>query len=112
MSIAIDDFGTGYSSLGSLKQLPIDTLKIDRLFIKDVLDNPKDSVLLGTITGLAHALGYSIVCEGVEQLEQATVLRGLGCDYAQGYLFSKPLQASLIPNMLKKTEKLSPPLAI
>ena len=98
--IAIDDFGTGYSSLGSLKHLPIDTLKVDRLFIQGILDNVEDSVLLGTITGLAHTLGYQVVCEGIEQHEQALVLSGLGCDLGQGFLFSRPLPAAQIPSLL------------
>ena len=99
--IAIDDFGTGYSSLGSLKQMPIDTLKIDRMFVKDILDNVEDSILLGTIVGLAHALDYDVVGEGVEHLEQVTILHGLGCDLVQGYFFSEPATAPRVAELLR-----------
>jgi EAL domain-containing protein (putative c-di-GMP-specific phosphodiesterase class I) len=97
--IAIDDFGTGYSSLASLKQLPIDCLKIDRLFIKDMLQNPESSVLLGTIIGAAHALGHSVVAEGVEEEDQMKVLTAIGSDFIQGYYFSKPVSAREIPDL-------------
>ena len=97
--IAIDDFGTGYSSLASLKQLPIDCLKIDRLFIKDMLQNPESSVLLGTIIGAAHALGHSVVAEGVEEEDQMKVLTAIGSDFIQGYYFSKPVAAREIPDL-------------
>jgi len=100
--ISIDDFGTGYSSLGSLKHLPINTLKIDRLFIMDMLDQNGDALMLGTIIGLAHALGYSVVAEGVEEREQAIVLAGLNCDLAQGYLFSYPIPAHRIGALLTR----------
>jgi diguanylate cyclase (GGDEF)-like protein len=112
--IAIDDFGTGYSSLGSLKHLPIDTLKIDRLFIKDILENIEDSILLGTITGLAHALDYQVVGEGVEHLEQVTILSGLGCDIVQGYFFSEPVNAERVAELFSQSmdESLIPKLPL
>jgi len=97
--IAIDDFGTGYSSLASLKHLPIDCLKIDRLFIKDMLQDPKSSILLGTIIGAAHALGHTIVAEGVEEEDQVKVLTAIGSDLIQGYHFSKPVSADKIPDL-------------
>ncbi len=100
--IAIDDFGTSYSSLGSLKQLPITALKIDHVFITDMLDNHEDAVMLGTIVGLAHALSYKVVAEGVERQEQVRVLAGLHCDLAQGYYFAKPAPAQEIPTLLSK----------
>ena len=100
VKIAIDDFGTGYSSLGSLKSLPIDCLKIDRQFVNDGLDRPSDSVLLGTVIGMAHALEYSVVAEGVENESQVLALSGLGCDLAQGYFFAHPLPAEEIPDLL------------
>jgi EAL domain-containing protein (putative c-di-GMP-specific phosphodiesterase class I) len=95
--IAIDDFGTGYSSLGSLKHLPIDCLKIDRIFIRDMLRDPRDAVLLGTIMALGRALKLDIVAEGVEEVEQMQILQGLGCDLVQGYLFSKPMPPVDVP---------------
>ncbi len=99
--IAIDDFGTGFSSLASLRELPIDCLKIDRLFIKDMLQNPESSVLLGTIIGAAHALGHSIVAEGVEEEDQVKVLTAIGSDFIQGYYFSKPVAAREIPDLAR-----------
>jgi len=99
VKIAIDDFGTGYSSLASLKHLPIDCIKIDRLFIKDMLQNPKSSILLGTIIGAAHALGHAIVAEGVEDEDQVKVLSALGSDLIQGYHFSRPVPAQEIPDL-------------
>ncbi|MCG6966282.1 MAG: EAL domain-containing protein [Chromatiaceae bacterium] len=100
--ISIDDFGTGYSSLGSLKHLPINSLKIDRVFVADMLDNDQDAVMLGTIVAMSHALGYAVVAEGVEQREQAAVLAALNCDHAQGYLFSRPLAAEQIPALIAR----------
>jgi EAL domain-containing protein (putative c-di-GMP-specific phosphodiesterase class I) len=99
--ISIDDFGTGYSSLGSLKHLPIDTLKIDRVFVRDMLERHEDAVMLGTIIGLSHALGYTVIAEGVEQREQTMVLAGLHCDLAQGFLFSPPVPAREIQRLLQ-----------
>ncbi len=100
--IAIDDFGTGYSSLGALKHLPIDTLKIDPVFVHDMMRNNEDAVMLGTIIGLAHALGYTVIAEGVETQAQATVLAGLHCDLAQGFLFSPAVPATPIPALLAR----------
>jgi EAL domain-containing protein (putative c-di-GMP-specific phosphodiesterase class I) len=100
VKLAIDDFGTGYSSLASLKYLPIDSLKIDRLFIRDMLEDSDSAVLLGTIVGVAHALGHSVVAEGVEEEAQVQVLRGLGCDTIQGYYFSRPVPADQVPALV------------
>ncbi len=97
VKIAIDDFGTGYSCLASLKKLPLDCLKIDKVFVDDVLTNPNTSLLLGTIIGLANALDYTLVAEGVENKEQALVMHGLGCQVIQGYLFSRPVTSDKIP---------------
>jgi len=102
VKLAIDDFGTGYSSLASLKYLPIDSLKIDRLFIRDMLEDSDSAVLLGTIVGVAHALGHGVVAEGVEEEAQVRVLRGLGCDMIQGYYFSRPVPADQVPALAKK----------
>ena len=93
VGVAIDDFGTGYSSLGSLQHLPVDCLKIDRMFVRDLAASPKDAVLLGTIMTLAHTLEFRVVAEGVEEVEQLDILRGLDCDLVQGFYFSKPLPA-------------------
>jgi EAL domain-containing protein (putative c-di-GMP-specific phosphodiesterase class I) len=80
-----------------LKYLPIDCLKIDRLFITDMLKDSESSILLGTIIGVAHALGHSVVAEGVEEREQVMALSGMGCDMIQGYYFSRPVTADKIP---------------
>jgi len=99
--VAIDDFGTGYSSLGSLKHLPIDCLKIDRTFIKDTTGSTQDEILLGTIMSLGHALNFRIVAEGVEELEQLQVLKGMNCDLVQGFYFSRPIPAAEVPAMAR-----------
>ncbi len=99
--VAIDDFGTGYSSLGSLKHLPIDSLKIDRSFVRDMASNTQDAVLLGTIMALGHALKFDIIAEGVEDLEQVQILQSLDCDLVQGYFFSHALPPSEVPEIAK-----------
>jgi len=91
LQVAMDDFGTGHSSLAQLKALPMDKLKIDRTFIKDLPDNQDDIVLCQTIIAMGHNLGYSIIAEGVETEEQKTFLYEHQCDYLQGYLFSRPV---------------------
>ncbi|MDO8940665.1 MAG: EAL domain-containing protein [Methylicorpusculum sp.] len=95
--IAIDDFGSGFSSLASLKELPIDTLKVDKVFVQDVLSSHQTPLMLGAIIGLANALNYTLVAEGVETIEQALVMRGLGCHQVQGYYFSPPVSEDKIP---------------
>jgi diguanylate cyclase (GGDEF)-like protein len=95
VTIAIDDFGTGFSSLGYLSKLPIDTLKIDRSFIIDMTTGPEGLALVSTIITLAHSLKLKVVSEGVETDEQSRLLRLLGSDEMQGYLFSKPVPAEM-----------------
>ncbi len=90
LRISMDDFGTGYCSLAYLKNLPIDELKIDRSFIRDILSQQQDLNLVQTIISLAHHMNMSVVAEGVESDEQRECLRGLACDMMQGYLFSPP----------------------
>jgi diguanylate cyclase (GGDEF)-like protein/PAS domain S-box-containing protein len=91
VNVAIDDFGTGYSSLSYLTKLPVKSLKIDRSFIMTMVDEPESMTIVSTIISLAHALRLSVIAEGVETAEQAKLLRLIGCDQAQGYLFSKPV---------------------
>jgi EAL domain-containing protein (putative c-di-GMP-specific phosphodiesterase class I) len=95
VSIAIDDFGTGFSSLSYLARLPVDTLKIDRSFVIDMTAGPEGLALVSTIINLAHSLKHKVVAEGVETEEQSRLLRLLGCDETQGYLFSKPLPSDV-----------------
>jgi EAL domain-containing protein (putative c-di-GMP-specific phosphodiesterase class I) len=91
--LAIDDFGTGYSSLAYLQQFPIDILKIDKSFVDGVTHGGSDAALTNTIVSLGEALQLRLVAEGVEHIEQQVHLQGLGCNTAQGYLFSRPLPA-------------------
>jgi diguanylate cyclase (GGDEF)-like protein/PAS domain S-box-containing protein len=98
--IAIDDFGTGYSSLGYLAKLPVQTLKIDRSFIITMLVDPDIMTLVQTVISLAHSLQLTVVAEGVEEDEQAKMLRLLRCDQMQGYLFSKPIQFEAMTALL------------
>jgi len=92
VTLSIDDFGTGYSSLNYLKTMPIDTLKIDQSFVRDVVASAKDAAIASTIITLAHNLGFSVVAEGVETEDQAAFLRDRGCHYLQGYWISRPLR--------------------
>ncbi|BDV43940.1 hypothetical protein GURASL_28630 [Geotalea uraniireducens] len=89
-SLAIDDFGTGYSSLVYLKRFPVDTLKIDQLFVRNMLADQSDYAIVTTIIAMARHLGLTLVAEGVEDDGHLAALRQLGCDYAQGYYFSRP----------------------
>jgi len=91
VGFALDDFGTGYSSLAYLKRLPLDLLKIDQAFVRDLLTNPSDAAIARTVVSLGHHLGLSVMAEGVETPEQHDYLARLGCHAFQGYLFSKPM---------------------
>ena len=93
IQLSMDDFGTGYASLSYLRQLPIDNLKIDRSFVETIDTKGTESEIIQAVIQLAHSLNIDVVAEGVETLEQARYLQGLGCEYAQGYLFAKPLDA-------------------
>lgn len=101
VSIAIDDFGTGYSSLSYLKKLPVDILKIDREFIKDIPDSERDMQISSVIIYLAKQLHFKVVAEGVETREQSVFLKANQCDLAQGFLFSPPLPAHKVMLLLE-----------
>jgi EAL domain-containing protein (putative c-di-GMP-specific phosphodiesterase class I) len=101
LRIALDDFGTGYSSLGYLSRLPIDTIKIDRAFVRGMSEHRADESIVTSIVSLAQALKLHVVAEGVETQQQADRLLALGCDQAQGYLFSPPVSLDRIEPLLK-----------
>ena len=100
--ISIDDFGTGYSSMSYMKQLPLDTIKIDRSFIMDLPDNTHDAEVSKAIIALSKSLGYEVVAEGIENEEQETFLREHGCDIGQGYYFARPMDETAFLEFLKK----------
>ena len=99
--LAIDDFGTGYSSMSLMKQFPIDTIKIDRSFVRDLPNDSEDQAIAQAIISMGKALGMTVVAEGVETVEQETFLRDHACDEMQGFLFSKPLPARQMAELLR-----------
>jgi diguanylate cyclase (GGDEF)-like protein len=103
VSVALDDFGTGYSSITYLRRLPIDILKIDQSFVKDLAEDQSARSIVQAIIAMAHALQQTVVAEGVETLAQADLLRGWGCDVAQGYYFSRPVPTSVLETFMSRT---------
>ncbi|RKZ36901.1 MAG: PAS domain S-box protein, partial [Gammaproteobacteria bacterium] len=101
LSWSLDDFGTGYSSLSYLKRFPVDTLKIDRSFVRDVINDADDEALIRAIVAMAHSLKVKVVAEGIETREQREFLQGLGCEYGQGFFFAHPLEIDAFEKYLR-----------
>ena len=100
VKVSIDDFGTGYSSLSYLKRLPADVVKVDKSFVCGLGLEAEDTAIVGMIVDLAHTLGMEVVAEGVETGEQVAILTDMGCDFAQGYYFSRPMLPEDVPGFL------------
>ncbi|HSF71295.1 MAG TPA: EAL domain-containing protein, partial [Methylotenera sp.] len=105
IQVAIDDFGTGYSSLAYLRKFNIDYVKIDRSFTSNIYPGSSDLVLCEAIIVMSHKLGKKVVAEGIETQEQLDLLRAAGCDFGQGYLFSKPIPANEFDSLIKTNFK-------
>ena len=101
MQISIDDFGTGYSSLSYLKKYQIDYLKIDRSFVSNLAQDSTDMALCEAMILMAHKLGIKVIAEGIETSEQCQLLLNAGCDFGQGFFFSKPLSSISFEQLFK-----------
>jgi diguanylate cyclase (GGDEF)-like protein len=100
--LSLDDFGTGYSSLSYLRRFPIDTLKVDQSFVRNMGQSSEDLAIVRTVVNLAHTLGMEVIAEGVEAREDVGVLRSLGCEFGQGYFWAKPLSAQAATEFLQQ----------
>ncbi|MHB1783918.1 MAG: EAL domain-containing protein, partial [Acidimicrobiales bacterium] len=102
--ISVDDFGSSFSSLSQLQELPVDELKIDRALVQRLTETDADAAIVTSIIDLAHRMGLHAVAGGVETAAQASAVRSMGCDSAQGYLWSRPVGPESVPGLLRRTE--------
>jgi EAL domain-containing protein (putative c-di-GMP-specific phosphodiesterase class I) len=105
VEIALDDFGTGFGSLTHIKRFPIDRLKVDRSFVRDMETSPDNMAIVRTVAQLGDSLGLAITIEGVETESQLMLLRAMGCDSMQGFLFSRPLEAAKVVAFLQRSQR-------
>lgn len=105
VKLSLDDFGTGYSSLSYLKKFPVDVLKVDKSFVRDITKDEEDLKLVGTIIDIAHNFGLTVVAEGIEEKRQENLLRDLRCDCVQGYYYSRPVSRAAMLEFLEKAER-------
>jgi EAL domain-containing protein (putative c-di-GMP-specific phosphodiesterase class I) len=109
--VSIDDFGTGYSSLSYLHSLPLDVLKIDRSFVSAMARNGESLQIVRTIMSLAHNLGMDVIAEGPEDAEQVSQLRSIGCEFGQGFYFSRPVDLPAAMAFLARAQCSSPAIS-
>ena len=101
VQIALDDFGTGYASLSHLKQFPVDHIKIDQSFVRNIEESADDKAIVAAVVSLGRSLNLQVTAEGVETIAQAQRLREMGCGNGQGYLYARPVAASDVPDLLE-----------